>query len=119
MTVQCGGKLPFAISTASYIAVCSVRQLAWPLVPVCSEVVIGYIACRDLRIAAVTGELAGTNLTQATGEQVLKMQQALQNQGVPGLSAEQLGVVRDNIWNQHWQAQLQSQQQQPILAGCV
>lgn len=73
----------------------------------------------DLRIAAVTGELAGTNLTQATGEQVLKMQQALQNQGVPGLSAEQLGVVRDNIWNQHWQAQLQSQQQQPILAGCV
>ena len=54
-------------------------------------------ACRDLRIAAITGGQVGANLMQASHEQVGKMQQALWSSGGPKLTSAQLHSMRTRL----------------------
>ncbi len=59
-----------------------------------------------------------SNLTQANGEQISNLQQALRRSGEASLTDAQLRVMQEKF---AWQLKLQQtqQQRQPIMAGCM
>ena len=74
------------------------------------------VCCRDLQFAAMTGDIKGMNLTQATQEQVAQIQHMLTSGTLSGLPVDQKGLVHQQMLDL-----LGVGQQQPMkaLAGCI
>ena len=75
--------------------------------------------CRDLRLAAITGELGLGNIREASIDQVRAVQDALTLAGEGKLTDRQLEVIRDSLSRSLVDSSGVPIQRTPMLAGVV
>lgn len=76
------------------------------------------IVCRDLRLAAITGELGLGNVREASDDQVRAVQHALALEGV-GLSPRHLDAIRNSLTKTLVNPSGRPAQSIPMLAGAI
>ena len=74
--------------------------------------------CRDLRLAAITGEMGLVNVREASDDQVRAVQHALALEGV-GLSARHLDAIRNSLTKSLVTPAGIPVQSMPMLAGAI